>query len=146
MRPTLWILVVGAIGLAGCGEKDEPRAAASSQTPEPTATPAANPKPARSTRQCLALWNADEAIGSTHQVSHTEFLAELAQKGRTRVWVAYQRPHCYVVAPIGPRRIAWFAAWRGRAPYTTPERRNLKPREGFKPNGRALQDGRIDLR
>jgi hypothetical protein len=148
MRPTLWILVLGAIGLAGCGEKDEPvgAAAAPKTTATPTATATATVKPARSMRQCLALWNADEAIGSTHQVSHTEFLAELAQKGRTPVSVIYQRPDCYVVVPVGPRRIAWFAAARGRAPFTIPERRNLEPGERLNYNGRALRDGRIDLR
>jgi hypothetical protein len=97
-------------------------------------------------RECLALWNADEAIGSTYQVSHTEFLAELATKGRTPVRVEYDRPHCYVIAPVGPRRIAWFAAVRGRAPYTNPERRNLKPGERVGYNGRARRDGRIYLR
>jgi hypothetical protein len=30
--------------------------------------------------------------------------AELAEKGRTPVLVDYERPHCYVVAPIGPDR------------------------------------------
>jgi hypothetical protein len=111
----------------------------------PTPTPKA-PTPARSLRECLALWNADEALGSTYQVSHTEFLAELATKGRTPVRVEYHRPHCYVIAPVGPRRIAWFAAVRGRAPYTNPERRNLKPGERVDYNGRARRDGRIYLR
>jgi hypothetical protein len=148
-RAVATVLAVAALAAVGCGEKEEPVSAAAA-TPTPTATPTATAtavaKPARSLRQCLALWNADEAIGSTHQVSHTEFLAELAQKGRTPVSVIYQRPDCYVVAPIGRRRIAWFVAARGRAPFTVPERRNLKPGETFDYNGRALRDGRIDLR
>jgi hypothetical protein len=149
VRPTLWILVAGVLA-SGCGEKDEPSATAATPAPTTTATPTAMAtpavKPARSMRQCLALWNADEALGSTPQVSHTDFLAELARKGRTRVRVIYQRPDCYVIVPVGPRRIAWFAAIRGRAPYTNPERRNLKPGEGLGYNGRARRDGRIDLR
>ena len=150
MRATLWILVAGAVAASGCGEKEEPVAAAApaqAATATPTPTPTAEPPArARSLRACLALWNADEALGSTPQVSHTDFLAELARKRRTRVSVVYQRPDCYVVVPVGTRRIAWFAAIRGRAPYTNPERRNLKPGESLRLNGRARRDGRIDLR
>ena len=97
-------------------------------------------------RDCVKLWNADEAIGSTHQVSHTEFVAELARNGRTPVQVAYQRTHCFVTAPIGPRRIAWFVAERGYAPFSVPERRSLRPGERVVYNGRALRDGKIELR
>jgi len=148
VRPTLWILVAGAVAASGCGEKEEPVAAAA-PAQAATATPTATAKPparARSVRECLALWNADEALGSTPQVSHTDFLAELARKRRTPVSVVYQRPDCYVVVPVGTRRIAWFAAIRGRAPYTNPERRNLKPGESLRLNGRVRRDGRIDLR
>jgi len=135
-----------AVAFIGCGGDDATEAPASRATPEPTATataPAAPPERARSVDDCLKLWNADEAIGSTYQVSHTEFVAELARKGRTPVLVDYQRPHCYVVAPVGPRRIAWFTAARGRAPYSVPQRRNLEPGERVPYNARALRDGRI---
>jgi hypothetical protein len=141
VRRLLWI-PVALLLVVGCGG-DEP-APAAQETPEPTAT-APPAERAESVRDCLKLWNADEAIGSTHQVSHTEFVAELARNGRTPVQVAYQREHCFVTAPVGPRRIAWFVAARGRAPFSVPERRNLKSGERVVYNGRALRDGRIAL-
>jgi hypothetical protein len=150
VRLALWILVAGAVAIAGCG--DEPAATAKPEptaTPKPraTATPTAEPvRRATSTRACLALWNADEAIGSSYQVSHTDFLADLARAGRTPVRVSYERRTCYVTAKVGPRRIAWFAAANGRAPYTNPKRRNLEPNEYVPYNGRALRDGRIEMR
>ena len=147
------MLVAAALTFAGCGagETGAPVEAKATATPRTTATPTPTttpepPNPARSVRECLTLWNADEAIGSTHQVSHTDFVAELARKGRTPVRVSYERRNCYVTVPVGPRRIAWFAAWRGRAPYTVPTRRNLNPREYVPYNGHALRDGRIAIR
>jgi hypothetical protein len=147
MRRLLWIAL--AVAMASCGGDSEEEAPAARSTPEPTPTPTATqapPERARSVRDCLKLWNADEAIGSTHQVSHTEFVAELARKGRTPVRVSYERRHCYVTARIGERRIAWFVAQRGYAPFSTPERRNLEASEYVPWNGRALRDGRIRLR
>jgi hypothetical protein len=142
----LALIAAVIVALAACGEEAPP---AAESTPEPTATPTATrapPERARSVRDCLKLWNADEAIGSTHQVSHTEFVAELARKGRTPVRVSYERRHCFVTASIGERRIAWFVAERGYAPFSTPERRNMKGNEYVPWNGRALRDGRIVLR
>ena len=145
MRRLVWIPVVAA--LVGCGGEDtETPAARATAEPTPTETAAAAPaERARSVRDCLKLWNADESIGSTHQVSHTEFVAELARNGRTPVQVAYQRRHCFVTAPIGPRRIAWFVAEGGYAPFSVPKRRRLQADERVVYNGRALRDGRIEL-
>jgi hypothetical protein len=108
MARTLWIRIAGALIVAGCGSGD-PEAAADpppSATSTPTATATATPKPpefARTTRQCLKLWNADEAIGSTYQVSHTDFMA--AKAHRTAVFVVFEKHNCYVEVPVGPRRI-----------------------------------------
>jgi hypothetical protein len=143
VRRLLWIPVVAA--LAGCGGNDA-AAPAAKTTPEPTPTETASPAPverARSADDCLKLWNADTLAAENYQVSAKEFIAELARNGRTPVLVDYQRRTCYVVAPIGPRRIAWFTAANGRAPYSVPQRRNLKPGERVPYNARALRDGRI---
>jgi hypothetical protein len=147
MARALWILVAAAT-LAGCGGGEPQAAADPSPSATSTPTPIATPKPpvrARNARQCLQVWNADEAIGSTYQVSHTDFMAELAKTRRTPVFVVFEHHNCYVEAPVGRRRIAWFAAWDGHAPYTIPKRRNLKPREYVPYNGHALRDGRIAM-
>jgi hypothetical protein len=136
--------VVAALA-TGCGE-DAEEAPAAKTTPESTPTETASPAPAeraRSADDCLKLWNADTLAAENYQVSAKEFIAELARNGRTPVLVDYQRRTCYVVAPIGPRRIAWFTAANGRAPYSVPQRRNLEPGERVPYNARALRDGRI---
>ena len=130
---------------AGCGD-DAEEAPAAKTTPEPTPTETPKPAPverARSADACLKLWNADTLAAENYQVSAKQFVAELARKDRTPVLVEYQRRDCYVVAPIGPRRIAWFTAANGRAPYSVPQRRDLKPGERVPYNARALRDGRI---
>jgi hypothetical protein len=112
---TLWISVVAF--LVGCG--DGPQAATEGQRPRLPAGRGDTPKPpvrAHTARQCLAVWNADEAIGSTYQVSHTDFMSALAKAGQTPARVASEKHNCYVTAPVGHRRIAWFAAWDGYAP------------------------------
>jgi hypothetical protein len=142
VRPALWVLV-GCLVLPGCGEEaSAPAAAESTATATASAAP---PERARSVRDCVKLWNADEALDSAHQVSHTQFVAELARADRTPAYVAYERKHCYVTVPIGARRIAWFAAERGYAPFSNPERRELTRTERVPYNGRALRDGRIAL-
>ena len=88
------------------------------------------------------MWNADALDPYNSQVSANEFVAELAP---VRVTVVYQRGHCFVVAPIGNRRIMYFAAPNGRRPFTVPERRALKPGERFLPNARADREGRVRL-
>jgi hypothetical protein len=143
------VFLLGVLA-AGCGGA-EPRARADRErppasTPVATETPAPEPKPARSAAECLELWNDDEAIGSTHQVSHTEFTAELARERPTPAQVLYRPPDCFVVARISARRIAVFAAGRGRAPYTVPERMNLTRRQRVDYNARVLRDGRIRMR
>jgi hypothetical protein len=137
-----------ALALAACGgEDDEPRTAAPTATPEATATATteAPARPARSVRACLRLWNAEVLPLENPQVTAPDFVAELARERRTRVQVVHQRPDCFVVAPIGGRRIAYFAAVGGRAPYSTPERRTLGKNEFVPYNAVAKRDGSIEL-
>ena len=70
------------------------------------------------------------------------FVAELAP---VRVLVTFQKGNCYVVAPIGKRRIASFAAAGGRRPFTIPDRRTLKADEKLEPNARADREGLVKL-
>jgi hypothetical protein len=148
VRAALWIVVAG-LAAGGCGGEERTTAAeepTKTPTPTPTPTETANPAPverARSVDDCLKLWNADALAPENYQVSANEFVAELARKGRTPVLVDYQRPDCFVVVPIGPRRIAWFTAGNGRSPYSVPQRRNLEAGERVPYNARAMRDGRI---
>jgi hypothetical protein len=148
VRAALWIVIAGLV-IASCGD-DEPTTAVAepttTPTPTPTPTETAQPAPverARSVEDCLKLWNADALEPGNYQVSANEFVAELAQKGRTPVAVDYQKPHCFVVVPIGSRRIAWFTAANGRSPFSVPQRRNLKSGERVPYNARARKDGTI---
>ena len=75
-------------------------------------------------------------------MSANEFVAELAP---VRVHVAYQKGNCFVVAPIGHRRIAIFTAADGRRPFTIPTRRRLKSGERVPYNGRADSEGHVAL-
>jgi hypothetical protein len=93
-------------------------------------------------RECALLWNADALDPGNHQVSANQFVAELAP---VRVHVAYQRGECFVVAPIGKRRIVIFEAQDGRRPFNIPDRRRLKSGERVPYNARADRDGRVDL-
>jgi hypothetical protein len=143
-------IAVALLLLTGCGSEEGDVPAAEEPAKTPTATPTETPEPAperaRSVRGCAELWNADALAPANYQVSANEFVAELAQKGRTPVLVDYQRPDCFVVVPIGARRIAWFTAANGRAPFSVPQRRNLKAGERVPYNARALRDGRIAAR
>jgi hypothetical protein len=148
VRTALWI-VVAALAVAGCGGDEESPASAdatpdatATPTPTPTETPERAPKRARSVRGCAELWNADAIAPENYQVSANEFVAELAP---VRVHVAYQPPDCFVVAPIGNRRIAIFAAANGRRPYSVPDRRRLKPGERVPYNARGRGDGTVVL-
>jgi hypothetical protein len=149
MRRALAIVVVLAFAGCGGGEDDEPQSAAPTATPEATPTPAATPeapvRPARSVRACARLWNAEVLPLENPQVTAPDFVAELARERRTRVQVVYQRPNCFVVAPIGHRRIAYFAARGGRLPYSTPERRTLAKNEFVPFNAVAKRDGSVKL-
>jgi hypothetical protein len=145
------VVVMAVLAAAGCGGDDERAAApAATETPEatrtatPTPTPTAEPSPqrARSVRECAKLWNADALPPENYQVSANEFVAELAP---VRVHVAYQRGHCFVVAPIGDRRIAISTAAGGRRPFSNPDRRRLKPGESVPFNARADRAGRVVL-
>lgn len=146
MRAPVAIAVAGLVA-GGCGGEERPTAEEEpTKTATPTPTKTAKPAPverARSVADCLKLWNADALDPGNYQVSANEFVAELAQKGRTPVAVDYQKPHCFVVVPIGPRRIAWFTAANGRSPFSVPQRRNLKAGERVPYNARALKDGTI---
>ncbi len=146
MRATVAI-AAAALVAGGCGGDDRPTADAEptkTATPTPTKTPEAAPvERARSANDCLKLWNADALDPENYQVSANEFVAELAKKGRTPVAVDYQKPHCFVVVPVGPRRIAWFTAANGRPPFSVPQRRNLKAGERVPYNARARKDGTV---
>jgi hypothetical protein len=135
---------------AGCGGSDDDQQAAASPTPMATATetprPDPPPKRARSTKDCLEIWNRDEQRGSVNQVSATDFLADLAAQGRAPVRVEYSRPSCFVVARIGPRRVAVFVTVRNHAFYDVPRRENIPRGRIVNYNARALQDGRIAMR
>jgi hypothetical protein len=136
---TLIVGVVGALAATGCGHSER---AAGTRTPSATPTPAPQLTRARSVRECARLWNEDALPLDNPQVSANEFVAELAP---VRVHVAYQRGNCFVVAPIGGRRIAIFAAPDGRRPFTIPTRRRLKSTERVLYNARADHDGRVVL-
>ena len=139
------IVVLAVLAAAGCGGEEERAAApAGTATPEatPTPTPEPAPKRARSVRECAELWNADALAPESYQVSANQFVAELAP---VRVHVAHQRGHCFVVAPIGNRRVAISTAARGRRPFSTPDRRRLRPGERVPYNARADRDGRVAL-
>jgi hypothetical protein len=138
---------------AGCGGDDD-RQAAASPTPArtaaatPTETPRPDPPPKRagSTKDCVEVWNRDEQRGSVSQVSHTDFLADLAEQGGTPVRVEYSRPSCFVVARIGPRRVAVFVTVRNHAFYDQPRRESIPRGRVVNYNARALEDGRIAMR
>ena len=140
-------VLLAAMCAAGCGNGSEraatPAPAKSARpTASPTATPDAAPEPARSVRACAKLWNADAIDPDNFQVSANEFVAELAP---VRVHVAYQHRNCYVVAPIGNRRIAMSTAIDGRRPFTNPDRRRLKAGERVPYNAHADREGRVSL-
>ncbi len=127
---------------AAARSEREPQA----ETPTATSTPPEPPVRARPLdRACLRLWNAEVLPRENSQVTAPDFVAELARERRTRVQVVFQRPDCFVVAPIGGRRIAYFAAAGGRAPYSTPERRTLGDNEFVPYNAVARRDGSVEL-
>lgn len=147
-----WTAVIAALTVVaiGCGGEEEPTAgpaptATTTPTETPTATPTSTEAPelaqARSTKQCARLWNED-ALDDSFQVTANEFVADLAP---VDVYVTYEKGHCYVVAPIGGRRIATFTAAEGRRPFTVPTRRRLKSGERFSSNARADRTGRLEL-
>lgn len=134
--------------IAGCGTTDRAATPAPTKparsTPAPTTTPTAEGAPARarSVSACAKLWNADAIDPDNFQVSANEFIAELAP---VRVHVAYQHGNCFVVAPIGNRRIAISTAVDGRRPFTNPDRRHLKSGERVPYNAQADREGRVSL-
>jgi hypothetical protein len=142
------VTVLAAVCAVACGSSERSATPSATKparsTPSPTATPttAAAPERARSVRACAKLWNADALDPSNFQVSANEFIAELAP---VRVHVAYQHRNCFVVAPIGNRRIAISTAVDGRRPFTNPDRRRLKPGERVPYNAHADRKGRVSL-
>lgn len=145
-----WLIAALTFLALGCGGEEEPAAApaptataTSAETPTATPTPTEAPElaQARSTKQCAQLWNED-ALDDSFQVTANEFVADLAP---VDVYVTYEKGHCYVVAPIGGRRIATFTAADGRRPFTVPTRRRLKSGERFSYNARADRTGRLEL-
>ncbi|MDA0174306.1 hypothetical protein OJ998_34725 [Solirubrobacter taibaiensis] len=144
------MLGLATIALVGCGEQEQRAAtrpiATATATPSatPTATPTAKPVLTRaaSTRQCARLWNEDALPLDNPQVSANEFVAELAP---IRVLVTFDEGNCYVVMPIGKRRIATFVAVDGRRAFYNPTRRNLKRGERLQPNARADREGLVAL-
>jgi len=127
------VVVAVLLALVGCGSDDEPTAtpdatgtAKTTRTTTSASTPAPEPPPkrARSVRSCAKLWNADALPPGSSQVTANEFVAKLAP---VRVHVAYQRGDCFVVWPIGGRRIAYSVAADGRRPFSNPDQRRLNP-------------------
>jgi hypothetical protein len=150
LRRGLSLLAALAMGASGCGEGERQATPATTSTPEATPTPTPTSTAtqealtrARSLRQCARLWNEEALPGENFQVTANGFVAELAP---VRVRVAYARGDCFVVAPIGRRRIAIFTAANGRRPFTVPTRRTLKAGERVDYNARADRDGRVVLR
>ena len=92
---------------------------------------------------CIALWNADDLRGSTHQVSASDFVEDLHRAGRRRVAVDYQKPDCWVLVPIGSRQLSAFVARAGKGGYTNPRRIKLRPGQYVRINARTRADGRI---
>jgi hypothetical protein len=140
-------MAVLILSVAGCGSTERAAVPAATTTaratPTPTPTPTeTSPEVAGSVGECAQLWNADALEPENTQVSANEFVAELAP---VRVRVAYRRGDCFVVAPIGERRIAIFTAIEGHRPFTNPERRELKSDERVSYNARAARDGRVTL-
>jgi len=144
-------MIVLAFGAAGCGDAERAATPSATETPEATPTSTATAtatatetalERARSVRECAQLWNEDALPDDNFQVTASEFVAELAP---VRVEVAYQRGNCFVVAPIGKRRIAIFTAADGRRPFTVPDRRRLKSGEHVPYNARADRDGLVAL-
>jgi hypothetical protein len=136
-------MTVVMLTASGCG--DDERAAMPADAKTPTTTPKPTPTAparARSVRECAQLWNADALAPGNYQVSANEFVAEVAP---VRVRVAYGSGHCFVVTPIGHRRIAISTAVHGRRPFTNPDRRSLKRGERVDYNARADRDGRVTL-
>jgi hypothetical protein len=145
-----WVIALAAAALAGCGGGEGEQEAAAptatrTATATPTPTPTAEPprKPARTVKACIALWNADELRGSTHQVSATDFVVDLHRDGRRQVAVDYQKPDCWVLVPVGSRRLMTFVAPGGKGNYHNPERLKLDPDQGVRINARTRPDGRI---
>jgi hypothetical protein len=147
---TIFVTALLSVCVAGCGgEAEQAAAPTSTSTPSPTAnatptaTPSASPElaQARSKQECVQLWNED-ALDDSFQVTANEFVADLAP---VDVYVSYEGSHCYVVMPIGKRRIAFFTAVDGRRPFSVPKREPLKQGERFRSNARADKTGRIKL-
>ena len=142
------LVVVALIAATGCGaDNEQPRRAETgeatrSTTSASTATADPGPTKARSVRQCAELWNAAALPPESYQVTANEFVAKEAP---VRVHVAYHRGHCFVVWPIGRRRIAVSAAAGGRRPFGNPDQRQLEPGERVPYNGRADREGHVDL-
>jgi hypothetical protein len=135
-------MIVLLLSVAGCGDAERvatPKTARATATATPTETA---PETARSVDECARLWNADALEPENTQVSANDFVAELAP---VEVRVAYRRGDCFVVAPIGHRRIAIFTAIEGHRPFTIPDRRQLKTGEHVDYNARAARDGRLTL-
>ena len=145
------LVVAAALALAGCGGEDErgsaPDAAGTTEATQTTTAPSTQPADAgpargRSVRSCAKLWNADALPVANSQVSANEFVAKVAP---VRVHVMFQRGDCFVVWPIGGRRIEYSVAPDGRRPFNNPERRRLKSGERVPYNARADREGLIAL-
>ncbi|MDA0179364.1 hypothetical protein OJ997_03565 [Solirubrobacter phytolaccae] len=151
-RHSIVLAVLSALTLAACGGEEQAAAPTSTPTPTRTSTPTATPSPtptakpalsrARSLKQCVQLWNED-ALDDSFQVTANEFVADLAP---IDVYVSYERGDCFVVMPIGGKRIAVLWAEDGRRPFHNPDRRRLKRGERFTENARADDTGRIELK
>jgi hypothetical protein len=112
------VLVVAGLLAVGCGEEEQAAAPAATRTAEPTETPTPTP-------------------------GATDFIEDLHRDGRRQVAVDYQKPDCWVLVPLGARRLSAFVAPGGKGNYHNPERIKLGPGEGVTINASTRPDGRI---
>ena len=97
-------------------------------------------------QDCAAIWNSDVEAGQGYQVSHTDYVADNVEAGRTEVRVQFSRGRCTVVLPIGGRRVAVLVKVPDRDFYALPQRQTLLQGARVASNARGREDGSIALR
>jgi hypothetical protein len=152
MRARALLAATVSLAFGSCGG-DEERPAARvtperTATPTPSETPTPPPKPtrARSVQDCVDIWNASVEAGEGFQVTHTDYVADNVEAGRTKVRVAHRQAQCVVVLPIGGRRVAIMTKVPDRDYYDLPRRQRLPTGTAVEYNAIGRDDGSIELR